>query len=174
MSTGASDLSSGTLLAIVTSSASDWLCNTLGTVLAGGASETVINGSGTCSVEVGSWRAFARLSSGLTAIVTGRALAESQISDGIVVTLVALWAHLTLVHEDALVPAGVGAWWALVHVGIVNEFVAENGAPHALRARIVVIATPFTDPTGLAATTVRDLSLCRLHAHGFEGASCLC
>ena len=138
----------------MTSSASDWLCNTFGTVLAGGASETVINGSGTCSVEVGSWRAFARPSSALTAVVTGRALAESQISDGIVVTLVALWAHLALVHEDALVPTGVGARWALVHIGIVNEFVAENGAPHALRARVVVIATPFTDPTGLATTTV--------------------
>jgi len=40
-----------------------------------------------------------------------------------------------------------------------------------LRTWIVVILAPLADPARLAPTTVSDLALCCLHAHGFEWAS---
>ena len=171
VSSRARDLGLSSLLAIVTTGANDGFCGAFRAVLSCWTSETIIDGCGTVPVEVSSWWASIRHSRSLSTIVAGRALTQRQVSDRVVVALVAFWAHLALIHEDTLVPARVSAWWALVHISVVYEFVAEDRAPHALRARIEVIAAPLANPSGLTASTVSDLTLSRLHTHGLEWAS---
>jgi hypothetical protein len=103
--------------------------------------------------------------------VTRWTITRSQVGDGIVFARVSLGALSTFVLEYALVPRGVGSRLALVYVGIVDKLVAHDGTPMTLGAWVVVVGAPLADVARLAATTVRDLTLCRLHAHGLKGAS---
>ena len=166
-----SNLSFGIFLTVLTRRTRNRLSWTLWAVFASGTGTTVNLTYGASAWKICSWLAFLRLGSALWAIVARGAFTIGQVGDCVVLTWVALWTLSTLVLEDAFVPRRICSWWALVDVSLVNNLAAHNRAPVTLWAGIIIVRAPLANVAGLAATTVRDLTLCCLNTHSLKWAT---